>query len=82
MFSNQETHKILYEETLRKINAIGTRIQNDNDKIHLLGLINNLKYNKVIIYRTDRHGSIKISKNIYDFDSIKKKTPYEKAHKG
>lgn len=44
MFSNQKTHKILYEETLRKINAIGTRIQNDTDKIHLLGLINNLKY--------------------------------------
>lgn len=44
MFSNQETHKILYEETLRKINAIGTRIQNDTDKIYLLGLINNLKY--------------------------------------
>lgn len=44
MFSNQETHKILYEETLRKINAIGTRIQNDTDKIHLLNLINNLKY--------------------------------------
>lgn len=44
MFSNQETYKILYEETLRKINAIGTRIQNDTDKIHLLELINNLKY--------------------------------------
>ena len=44
MFSNQETHKILYEETLRKINAIGTRIQNDTDKIYLLGLIKNLKY--------------------------------------
>lgn len=44
MFSNQQTHKNSYEETLRKINAIGTRIQNDNDKIRLLGLINNLKY--------------------------------------
>jgi hypothetical protein len=44
MFSNKETHKILYKETLQKINAIGTRIQNDTDKIYLLGLINNLKY--------------------------------------
>ena len=44
MFGNQSNYKSQYEETLRKINYFGTRIQNDNDKIVLMSLINNLKY--------------------------------------
>lgn len=44
MFEYQNKYKQSYEDTLRKINSMGTNIKNDGDKIQLLNWINNLKH--------------------------------------
>lgn len=44
MFERNNEFKNKYQNTLRQINELGTNIRNDEDKIRLLGLINNLKY--------------------------------------
>jgi hypothetical protein len=44
MFGRNNDFKNNYQNTLRQINELSVNIKNDNDKIRLLGLINNLKY--------------------------------------
>lgn len=44
MFERNNEFKNNYQNTLRQINELGVNIRNDEDKIRLLGLINNLKY--------------------------------------
>lgn len=44
MFERNNEFKNNYQNTLRQINELGVNIKNDDDKIRLLGLINNLKY--------------------------------------
>ena len=44
MFERNTTFKNKYRDTLEQINKLSVNLRNDNDKIILLGLINNLKY--------------------------------------
>lgn len=44
MFGRNNDFKNNYQNTLRQINELSVNIKNDDDKIRLLGLINNLKY--------------------------------------
>lgn len=44
MFERNTTFKNKYYNTLEQINKLSANLRNDNDKITLLGLINNLKY--------------------------------------
>ncbi len=44
MFGKNNDFKNNYQNTLRQINELSVNIKNDDDKIRLLGLINNLKY--------------------------------------
>lgn len=44
MFERNTTFKNKYYNTLEQINKLSANLRNDNDKIILLGLINNLKY--------------------------------------
>ena len=44
MFGRNNEFKNNYQNTLRQINELSVNIKNDDDKIRLLGLINNLKY--------------------------------------
>lgn len=44
MFERNNEFKNNYQNTLRQINELSVNIRNDDDKIRLLGLINNLKY--------------------------------------
>lgn len=44
MFSRNNEFKNNYQNTLEQINYLSANIRNDDDKIRLLGLINNLKY--------------------------------------
>lgn len=44
MFGRNNDFKINYQNTLRQINELSVNMKNDDDKIRLLGLINNLKY--------------------------------------
>lgn len=44
MFERNNDVKNNYQNTLRQINELSVNIKNDDDKIRLLGLINNLKY--------------------------------------
>lgn len=44
MFERNNEFKNNYWNTLRQINELSVNIRNDDDKIKLLGLINNLKY--------------------------------------
>lgn len=44
MFRKNNNFKNNYQNTLRQINELSVNIKNDDDKIKLLGLINNLKY--------------------------------------
>ena len=44
MFGRNNEFKNNYRNTLRQINELSVNIKNDDDKIKLLGLINNLKY--------------------------------------
>lgn len=43
-FGNNNEFKNRYQNTLKQINEISANLRNDDDKIRLLGLINNLKY--------------------------------------
>ena len=43
-FRRNNDFKENYKNTLRQINYISENLKNDDDKIRLLGLINNLKY--------------------------------------
>lgn len=43
-FGNNNEFKNRYQNTLKQINEISVNLRNDDDKIRLLGLINNLKY--------------------------------------
>ena len=43
-FKRNDNFKENYKNTLRQINIISENLKNDNDKIRLLSLINNLKY--------------------------------------
>ena len=43
-FRRNNEFKEKYKNTLRQINYISENLKNDDDKIRLLGLINNLKY--------------------------------------
>lgn len=43
-FGNNNELKNNYQNTLRQINELSVNLRNDDDKIKLLGLINNLKY--------------------------------------
>jgi hypothetical protein len=44
MFGRNNDFKNNYQNTLMQINELSVNIKNDDDKIRLLGLINNLKY--------------------------------------
>ena len=44
MFEHNDDIKSKYQNTLKQINALSANLRNDDDKIKLLGLINNLKY--------------------------------------
>lgn len=44
MFGRNNDFKNNYLNTLRQINELSVNMKNDDDKIRLLGLINNLKY--------------------------------------
>lgn len=44
MFRRNNEFKNNYQNTLEQINYLSANIRNDDDKIRLLGLINNLKY--------------------------------------
>lgn len=44
MFRRNNEFKNNYRNTLEQINYLSANIRNDDDKIRLLGLINNLKY--------------------------------------
>ena len=44
MCSKNSFYVSQYKEILDKINSFGSNIANDNDKIKLVGLINELKY--------------------------------------
>lgn len=44
MFEKNSKVKSNYENTLKQINALSANLRNDDDKIRLLGLINNLKH--------------------------------------
>lgn len=44
MFRRNNDFKNNYQNTLKQINELSVNLKNDNDKIKLLGLINNLKY--------------------------------------
>lgn len=44
MFGRNNEFKNNYQNTLRQINELSVNMKNDDDKIRLLGLINNLKY--------------------------------------
>lgn len=44
MFRRNNDFKNNYQNTLRQINELSVNMKNDDDKIKLLGLINNLKY--------------------------------------
>ena len=44
MFERNTEFKNKYYNTLEQINKLSANLRNDNDKIKLLGLINNLKY--------------------------------------
>ena len=44
MFRRNNDFKNNYQNTLKQINELSANLKNDNDKIKLLGLINNLKY--------------------------------------
>lgn len=44
MFERNNENKSKYQNTLKQINELSSNIRNDNDKIRLLGLINNLKF--------------------------------------
>lgn len=44
MFERNNEFKNNYQNTLRQINELSVNIRNDDDKIRLLGLINNLRY--------------------------------------
>jgi hypothetical protein len=43
-FGNNNELKNNYQNTLRQINELSVNMRTDDDKIKLLGLINNLKY--------------------------------------
>ena len=43
MFERNNEFKKRYQNTLKQINEISANLRNDDDKIRLLGLINNLK---------------------------------------
>jgi hypothetical protein len=43
MFERNNEFKNRYQNTLKQINEISANLRNDDDKIRLLGLINNLK---------------------------------------
>ena len=44
MFERNNEVKSRYQNTLKQINALSTNLRNDDDKIRLLGLINDLKF--------------------------------------
>ena len=44
MFERNNEFKNRYQNTLKQINELSANLRNDDDKIRLLGLINNLKY--------------------------------------
>jgi hypothetical protein len=44
MFERNNEFKNRYQNTLKQINELSSNLRNDDDKIKLLGLINNLKY--------------------------------------
>jgi hypothetical protein len=44
MFEKNGEVKRRYQNTLQQINVLSANLRNDDDKIRLLGLINNLKY--------------------------------------
>lgn len=44
MFERNNESKNKYLNTLKQINELSANLRSDNDKIRLLGLINNLKY--------------------------------------
>lgn len=44
MFERNNEFKNNYKNTLKQINYISENLKNDEDKIRLLSLINNLKY--------------------------------------
>lgn len=44
MFEKNNEAKSKYQNTLKQINELSANLRNDDDKIKLLGLINNLKY--------------------------------------
>lgn len=44
MFKRNNEFKNKYKDTLKQINNLSENLRNDNDKIRLLSLINNLKY--------------------------------------
>ena len=43
MFERNNEFKSKYHSTLKQINELSANLRNDDDKIRLLGLINNLK---------------------------------------
>ena len=43
MFERNNGFKNRYQNTLKQINELSANLRNDDDKIKLLGLINNLK---------------------------------------
>lgn len=44
MFKNNSNNKTMYKSVLNQINTLSEHLKNDDDKIKLLSLINNLKY--------------------------------------
>lgn len=44
MFENNNGNKVMYKRVLGQINTLSEHLKNDDDKIKLLSLINNLKY--------------------------------------
>lgn len=44
MFERNNEFKNKYKDTLKQINNLSENLKNDEDKIRLLSLINNLKY--------------------------------------
>lgn len=44
MFERNNECKNRYQNILKQINELGANLRNDNDKIKLLGLINDLKF--------------------------------------
>ena len=44
MFEKNNEAKSKYQNTLKQINELSANLRNDDDKIKLLGLIDNLKY--------------------------------------